>query len=202
MALRLTVCLVPLIVSGCCFNHGSDPVPLKTALAVLERDLQETAPVALTDLDGTAPGGAEKIKEAIFLAQCLSKSPNPLVPVLNGPISVAVQGSISQAGGGTGTIGVTPSLALSYTVTQAQQQQLTVPLSFISARGLPNFYLGQNLANLNGLSDDEKKKFVEQLEASQGRLRAVVDEQINAFERQKAGCPKDPLIPVAFPQIQ
>jgi hypothetical protein len=146
VALTLTQC-------GCAlFNSLSNPVPLSVALATTERDLRATSPVALSDLGTTRE---ESITAAIQAAQCIPpRSPNPLVPVITGPVSLAMQGSIQAQGGVTGS--ATPSIA--FQVTGGKQQQVTVPITFVSARGLPDFYMGQQLTNLSNLDSGSNDK--------------------------------------------
>jgi hypothetical protein len=139
----------------------SNPVPLKDALLVLDRDLRATSPARLGDVED--PKGKLAIIAAMETARCADNSPNPLEPIITGAIAVALQGSITKASGGTGTISTAPSLGYTYTVTGGQQQQVTIPITFVPLRTVPDFYLGQNLANFNGMSDDAKKPYVEAL---------------------------------------
>lgn len=142
------ILICPTILASCNWEtFGSRTIPLSAALQIVEHDVSSTSPVVLGNI-GSVNFNRDDITKAIHQAQCISGTSNPLVPVLSGPISIALQGSIQQAGGVTPTISATPSLALSYTVTQGEQQQVTVPITFVALSGLPNFYMGQNLANL------------------------------------------------------
>lgn len=155
---------------GCCLlNGGSAPVPLASALAITERDLRASSPVALSDL-GTAREDA--IANAIKAAQCAKpQTPNPLVPVITGPVSLALQGSIQTQGGINGS--ATPSI--SFQVTQAKQQQVTVPLTFVSASGLPDFYMGQQLTNLSNLDSGGNDKSAEGTRVSASKTALVAE---------------------------
>jgi hypothetical protein len=159
MSLRMLCFVVlPLCLCACITPKTPSPkdsvwVPLPTALQVVARDLNQSMPVVLSDIQGAE--GKQKLKDAIKAFQCADKSADPPLLVITGPVSLALQGSIqiqNQIGGGVGY----PTLAqLSYQVqvAKAQQQQLTVPITFVAASALPNFFLGQNLTNVSALPD-------------------------------------------------
>lgn len=181
MKIRIACCMGALLVQGCVpalKPDESTPVGLADALHVLQDQLQGAAPVTLGTIDTNA--GKEEFAKAAKQAQCADKIANPLMPVITGAISVALQGSITKASAGTLTASLTPSGAYQYTVTRGQQQQVTVPLTFVPLSGIPNFYLGQNLANLNGLSDDQKKPFISLLMEKRKKLDTEVTKAIDA----------------------
>lgn len=204
--------------SGCPLPaSASKPVALNDALAIVENDLRASGPVELSDISSVRKDSVrkDKISQEIFTAQCASRkvdpktkvpipgtgTPNPLVPVVTGPISMALQGSIQQAPGVTVTGSATPSAALSYTITQAQQQQVTVPITFVSARGLANFYMGQNLANLTNLEKEDKAPFVKQILKNQADLSKIADATIAAYPEDDATCPNDLTSPAPVPPV-
>jgi hypothetical protein len=194
--------IVVLSMPGCVVHVSPDesnPVPIKVALEVVERDLKDAAPVKLGDID--LAQGKIDIAGAMTTAQCADHSANPLMPVISGPMSLALQGSISKASGGSATVAAAPSLGFQYTVTHGQQQQVTLPVSFVPLRAVPDFYLGQNLANFNGLSDAEKKKYVDQLEP---KRKAIADLIANLPPFDDSKCPQDstkqPIVP--FMRVQ
>ena len=85
----------------------SQPVRLKVALELVERELREVAPVALSDANpGLDPGGT--LGNEIVKAQCKNHSANPVIAVLNGPFTLALQGAISLAGSGGFTVSAAP----------------------------------------------------------------------------------------------
>jgi hypothetical protein len=174
--------------SGCAWlNSLSNPVPLSVALATTERDLRATSPVALSDLGTTREGS---IVAAIQAAQCIPpQSANPLVPVITGPVSLAMQGSIQAQGGVTGS--ATPSIA--FQVTGGKQQQVTVPITFVSASGLPDFYMGQQLTNLSNLDSGGNDKTNEGARVSAGKtaLVAAILDRREALKKLVAQVEKD-----------
>jgi len=93
------------------------------------------------------------------------------VPVVTGPVSIALQGSVQWQG--TGTASATPSLA--FAVTMGKQQQVTVPITFVSALGLPGFYMGQQLATLANLDAGSADKTAAGRQVSQRKTAAVSD---------------------------
>jgi len=175
----------------------SNPVPLKDALAVLDRDLRSTYPARLGAVD--TPEGVAAITQVLITARCADDSVDPLQPVITGAISIAVQGSISKAAGATGTVGATPSLALAYTVTHGQQQQITLPMTFVPLRTLPDFYLGQNLANFNGLTDAQKKPFVDKLIFKQQLLTKLIADLPTYDKAKCTDTQKHPVVPYSMP---
>jgi len=53
-------------------------------------------------------------------------------------------------------------------VTGGKQQQVTVPITFVSASGLPDFYMGQQLTNLANLDSGANDKTAEGARVSAG----------------------------------
>jgi hypothetical protein len=196
---KLLLCLIAVATQGCVIHLApdeSDPVPLKYALAVVDRDLRNTSPATLGDVESV--DGKAKIVAAIKVARCADDSENPLEPVITGAISVALQGSISKAKGGTGTVSATPSLAYAYTVTKGQQQQVTVPITFVPLKTLPDFYLGQNLANFNGISDKDKKSFVDELLRKRHLLQDLIAKLAAYNKGECSDEEKNPIVPYSL----
>ena len=209
----LLIAALTVAISGCAWlNSLSNPVPLSVALATTERDLRATSPVALSDM-GTSREGS--IVAAIQAAQCIPpRSANPLVPVITGPVSLAMQGSIQTQTGLTGS--ATPSIA--FQVTGGKQQQVTVPITFVSASGLPDFYMGQQLTNLTNLDSGGNDKTAEGARVSAGKtalVAAILDRRealktlVTQVERDFAttvqGCKPDKYgnySPPIIPQLQ
>lgn len=190
--------LVPLLLAGCerWTDQLSKPVPIQDALGILEQDLQRSSPVVLADVGTTRE---DAIVAEIASAQCAAKTVNPLVPVVTGPVSLALQGSIQYQA--TGTASATPSVA--FAITPAKQQQVTIPITFVSAEGLPNFYMGQqltNLANFDRGSDDKteagnkvaasKTAAVQTILDKRDKLQTLVDKAKNGFNL--GNCKPDP----------
>lgn len=152
MSLRVP-CLAVLCLCLCaCLTlkpEESEYVPLSTALQVVARDLNQATPVVLTDIDkdqGTA------LKNAIKAFQCADQTADPPLFVITGSVSLQLQGSI-QKQGQVGANAAPPYFQFQVQKTKAQQQQLTVPITFVAASALPNFFLGQNLTNMSTLPD-------------------------------------------------
>ena len=176
------------------------------------RDLRATSPVALSDL-GT--NREDSITAAIQAAQCIPpRSPNPLVPVITGPVSLVMQGSIQAQAGVTGS--ATPSIA--FQVTGGKQQQVTVPITFVSARGLPDFYMGQQLTNLSNLDSGSNDKTTDGAKVSAQKtalvaaildrreaLKKLVAQVEKEFDTTVKGCKPDKYgnySPPIIPQLQ
>jgi hypothetical protein len=132
--------------------EDSEYVPLSTALQVVARDLNQATPVVLSDVD---KDGAHALKDAIKAFQCADKTADPPLFVITGPVSLQLQGSIQRQAQAGGQAGFPAAGQFSFQVqkTKAQQQQLTVPITFVAASALPDFFLGQNLTNVSTLPD-------------------------------------------------
>jgi hypothetical protein len=195
---------------GC--TYLSQPVPIKDAMAIVERDLNDASPVALADV-GT--GREDVIKVAIRTAQCVQRTANPFVPVITGPVSLALQGSIQNQGALAGS--ATPSLT--FTITQGKQQQVTVPITFVSALGLPNFYMGQQLANLTNLDSGANDKSqtgkqvsgykttaVNSIWINTNNLQALTQKTVDSYDVSGLQCTSDkygiPFVPPLIPNLR
>lgn len=193
-------------------DSNSTPVPLASALAITERDLRAASPVVLADV-GTER--EEAIVSAIQAAQCVEpRTANPFVPVMTGPVSLALQGQIQAQSSLTGGA----PLGFTFQVTRSKQQQVTVPVTFVSATGLPDFYMGQQLtelANLDAGSKDatsegptvsaRKSKLVAEILDRRDGLVKLVDKAKKDYGTTIAHCKADKYGvygPPFIPQLQ
>jgi hypothetical protein len=150
MSLRLPSLAVLCLCLCACLTlkpEESEYVPLSTALQVVARDLNQATPVVLTDIDKNQ-GAA--LKNAIKAFQCANQTADPPLFVITGSVSLQLQGSIQKQGGANAA---PPYFQFQVQKTKAQQQQLTIPITFVAASALPNFFLGQNLTNVSTLPD-------------------------------------------------
>jgi hypothetical protein len=124
--------------------------------------MRSTASVQLATYDADVSQKDPKLLESLFTPlaqhiarlQCDSKNVNPLVAVVTGAVSLAVQVTTTETGTAQLNISWPPSGSLGGSYAKAQQEGITVPITFVSASNLPDFYLGQVLpyfANLGGL---------------------------------------------------
>jgi hypothetical protein len=161
--------------------EAASPVPLNLALAEMQSNLNRVHVVVLSDAQFLYStnlkdqAAVTRLRDVIAEAQCFSwavvvdkhgnpilekdgtpkrerdpglRTKNPLIPVVTGAAQLTVQGQISTAG--TFTISGNPSVG--GTATRQAQQQLMVPISLVSLSNIENFYLGQQLANLQYLT--------------------------------------------------
>jgi hypothetical protein len=161
LAVSATACAAWVI--GC----GGAPPSLKTGMHAIERDVQETTPVTLSDLDPVvvaawttkhphpvaAPKSlddlspSDRVVQEIQWGQCQSKSANPLVPVVSGAFTLALQGNLTWGGSAGASEGATgPGATLGVTFTVSKQQTVTVPVTFVTAANLGTFYMSQMMA--------------------------------------------------------
>jgi hypothetical protein len=202
--LWLTVMLAPLVASCSLERKGSEPISIKEGLALVERDLAETNPVVLSDV----PNNPDAVGASILAAQCLYQVANPPVPVITGPISVALTGTFTQTPSAQiGWTATGPGAQLGFQVAKAEAQALTVPVTFIAATSLPNVYLQQQLAYLTGFDpkDSHKADFVNQAINVQKALTPIVENAIRNWPGDRGMCPKnvkDAISGPSIPQLQ
>jgi hypothetical protein len=195
--------------------YWSTPISIKEGLAVVERDLAQANPVVLSEVPPVSkspqpgPDWTDSIRKAIFAAQCLNRVNNPPVPVLTGAISVALTGQFTTTP--SAQIGWTagPSGQLGFQVSISQTQGLTIPIQFISARALPNFYLQQNLAMLQYADDKTKATLIPDIVSTRQRLEDVVTSAIQDYPEDSGICPAtldqalvaSPIVPATTPPV-
>lgn len=180
------VSAIMLCLQGCITwsPQASTPVPLNEALRIVARDLNAAAPVVLSD----TKNAAQPLRDAIKARQCATGRANPPLPVITGPISLQLQGTFTgQAQGGFPT-------AFQLQATRAQQQQLTVPITFVPASALSNFFLGQNVPNVSGvptasqLNDNQYSDnitLIKQLLVKAAAIGKVANAQIADYKRNQ-----------------
>jgi hypothetical protein len=182
-------------------------IPFDQGLEAVNKAVKDANPVRLSDYDSDVTNGSQlnnvftPFAQFVASRQCAYRAANPLVPVIAGPISLAVQ--VSNAEGGTAqlTISATPGLQLGGTYTRTEQTGITAPIALVSAINVPDFYLGQVLpyfANLGGLpsaptgggtlTEGQKKVQTILLHELQTRdaLRTVVTKQIGDYQAAPA----------------
>lgn len=206
------VCAIPLCLQGCITftPQESKPVALSQALQIVAHDLNAAAPVVLSDLECKDQNGHDitpeecvkrkkPLKDAIKARQCAIQQADPPLPVITGPVSLALQGSIQQVDQGSG--GLTfpgGTFGFQVQVTKSQQQQLTVPITFVPASALGNFFLGQNVSNFSGLPDKglqdgaDKVTFVKKLIYKAELIQKTAREQIKDFPPTDCPDPNKP----------
>lgn len=159
---------------------ASRPIPLKDALAILQQDLRDVAPVTLTDVGGVGEGELRVINE-IGMEQCKQDTANPLMPVLNGPLNLQLFGQF-QIGGEIGFSVTAPvSLTVSAGVNQQQGQQIAVPISFVALAGLADFHFGQDMANFSNLPDNLKTAQATELLRTREKIRTLTRKLMESY---------------------
>lgn len=188
---RLCVALAVACLQGCITYspEASTPVRLEDALKIVARDLNKASPVVLSDIheDGKSP-----LKEAIRARQCATSQADPPLPVITGPVSLQLQGQIQgqvQGGAGIGTA------SFQVQATRSQQQQLTIPITFVPASALANFFLGQNVPNVSGIpkkadmpkgyDGDDSVSLILKLVGKASAITNATKSQIDAFQNLK-----------------
>ena len=184
------------------FEKASEPISIKKGLALVEHDLAQAAPVVLSDVARNPTG----FSSAIFNAQCLNGVANPPVPVIVGPIQVALTGSFTTTPSAqVGWNATGPSGQLGFQVAAARTQGLTIPVTFVSASALPDVYLSQSLSYLTGLDpqDEEKISLVKEIVSTRDNiLEPIVKDAIQAYPGNIVNCPsslKDVLVAPVIP---
>jgi hypothetical protein len=150
-------------------------VSLDEALGSVEQDLRKASPVSLADIASSIATRRDRALNVIRATQCRDSLEKPLVPVVSGAVSVALQGSITDARAETGNVSPTPSLQFAVTVTRGQQQQVTLPILFVSALGLADFYLGIKLGNLANMPDANKAPYIAEFSAVRDSISTAVN---------------------------
>jgi hypothetical protein len=202
---------------GCSAMHqvekeGTKPVPFETALHQLEVDLGRVHIIVPSSLLAVDWAHWEKAKEVADIDNILADSQcydidaktgkadpalrnrNPLIPVSTGPLQLTVQGQLSEAG--TFTISITPSAG--GTITRQTQQQVMMPLTLVSLTTVPEFYVGQQMTNIQYVtlvtafkSTDAKKADIEYKQIADyvasilevaSRLSAVTERALKQFD--------------------
>jgi len=191
MSLRMPCLgLLVLFLCSCALTlkpEDSEYVPLSTALQVVARDLNQATPVVLSDVD---KDGAKALKDAIKAFQCADKTADPPLFVITGPVSLQLQGSIQRQAQAGGQAGFPAAGQFSFQVqkTKAQQQQLTVPITFVAASALPDFFLGQNLTNVSTLPDLPDPKDPSKPDPKVAPMKGSGDGTRTASDSSSPGC--------------
>jgi hypothetical protein len=186
---------------------GPPAVDFAEGMKHLNDGMKIAHPLQLSDYD-TDVGGVNDLQtlftplsQYVASLQCTYETSNPVVPVVTGPVSLAVQVSTTKTGTAQVTIAAPlPSGQIGGSYARADQEGVTIPITFVSAINLSDFYLGQVMpyfANLGGLPAPpvggqltEGQKRVERmiLHELQTRdaIRKVVADRINEYLKARS----------------
>jgi hypothetical protein len=132
----------------------SRPISLRVALLGLENDLRDATLVSMQDAISTDAVRKAKFEAEMRQEQCFYQTPDPSVPILVPPVSLALQGTFTSTGQFQVTAtGPAPGGSLGGSVAQAESQLVTLPMNFSILSHMPDVYMGQNLTYLSGLPD-------------------------------------------------
>lgn len=173
-------------------NESATP-SLSQALQAVENNVREAALVTLSNFDVDAPPATiaqarKTLKEEVQDAQCIQAAANPLLPVISGAFSLSLQGAITK--GSTTSASASIPLGLTggyqYQISTNQQQQVTVPVTFVSALELGSFYFGEQASQLSDMKRG-KATAIENLHCAMEDIDRVVEAQVNAYMKAKDG---------------
>lgn len=180
---------------------------LADALQAVENNVRQASLVTLSDFYWNAPPVVRDeantdLHKDVQEAQCLQKVANPLLPVISGAYSVALQGAITKAAtGSAGGTAAPPGMSVKYQyqVSTKQQQQVTVPITFVSALELGNFYFAYQARELSDLGAGKTKALCH-LATERHNISSAVLRQVKAYNPNM--CPKtsgreNPIAPTA-----
>ncbi len=182
---RLALLLVLAPLSACA--TAVKPITIAQALSALQSQLQEAGAI---NPNGASPA---QFAKSVRTAQCQAASADPEVPILAHDITIDLTGSFTANGGFAVGPAITggPPFGVSASLTRAQTQGLTLPLSFAALSSLPDVMASQRLALLLDLPMSEKAAGTRGVLAERDVLRRRIRMLIHGFNpaRCQAGAP-------------
>ena len=172
--LLLLLALAPL--AACA--TASKPLTIAQALGALQEQLQAAGAISAS---GATPA---QFARSVRLAQCQAGRADPEVPVLAHDITVDLTGGFTSNGGFAVGPAITggPPFGFSGSLTRAQTQGLTLPLTFAALSSLPDVVASQRLALFSDLPPRARSVAVHRALVARDGLRLRVGRLIRGFD--------------------
>lgn len=157
--------VLAIALSGCAMQP-KDATTISAAIAGVEADLAKNGVVSVSHLQTWSPAQLSAFSANVKALQCAQKSPDPIVAMIAGPVTMGLSGSFTQSGSFSITAStMAPAFGLQSEASRTKSQTLTLPVQFVPLSALADAeaqreveYAGSMLAQNDDLRHQEGQR--------------------------------------------
>ena len=162
--MRLAI-LAALALGGCAL-HSPEPITISAAIAGVEADLAKNGVVSVSHVQTWTTEQLSAFSGNVRALQCVQKTPDPIVSMIAGPVTMGLSGSFTQSGSFSVTASsLTPTFGLQAESERTRGQTLALPVQFVPLSALADAeaqreveYAGAMLSQNDDLRHEEGQR--------------------------------------------
>lgn len=174
--------IVLAIALSSCAMQPKDATTISEAIAGVEADLAKNGVVSVSHLKTWSPAQLSAFSANVKALQCAQKSPDPLVAMIAGPVTMGLSGSFTQSGSFSVTAStMAPAFGLQSEASRTKSQTLTLPVQFVPLSALADAeaqreveYAGSMLAQNDDLRHQEGRRIQDDRAALSQEVQSLI----------------------------
>lgn len=145
--------------------HAPPPpsVDLSTAILTIQKEIVKSKTFPIANYVTWTNDQKQSFKEMVHVEQCKQGTADPILPIITGPLSLALTGSFTSSGSfQISNVATAPSLSLSGSSSRYVGQNVGGHVSFVSLSSVPSTEQEQEAERAGGLlsQSDRNRDFV------------------------------------------
>ncbi len=194
-ALPALALLTVTLVSGCSAGSPST-VTISEAISGIQMDLTKTGVVSVSGVQTWTTDQTARFDTNVQALQCAQQTSDPVVAMIAGPVTMALNGTFSQSGSFTASVSsMVPVFGLQADASRTKSQTLDLPIQFVPLSALPDAEMAREVGYAGDLltqSDALRQSEGDRITASRDALTQQVQKLIGLFP---GSCPTEPVHP-------
>lgn len=159
----MRVAIVLAIALSGCAMQPKEVTTISAVIAGVEADLSKNGVVSVSHVQEWTPDQLSAFSANVKALQCVQKTPDPIVSMIAGPVTMGLSGSFTQSGSFSVTASsLTPTFGLQAEAARTRGQTLSLPVQFVPLSALADAeaqreveYAGSMLAQNDDLRHEE-----------------------------------------------
>ncbi|AHK72197.1 hypothetical protein AD931_02385 [Gluconobacter oxydans] len=167
-----------LLALSACSAGSVAPVTISQAIAGVQADLTKAGVVSVSGVQNWTADQAARFDANVRALQCAQHTPDPVVAMIAGPVTMELSGTFSQSGSfSVSEASAMPVFGLQADASRTRGQTLNVPVQFVPLSALPSAEAGRQVGyagTLLGQNDAVRQDVAGRIEADQAALAAHI----------------------------
>ncbi|MBS1040719.1 hypothetical protein JK203_07640 [Gluconobacter cerinus] len=127
-----------LLLSGCVFGSG-EQTSVSAALAGVQKDLAKAGVVSVSEVQDWSTEQSHRFDGNVRALQCSQHTLDPVVALVSGPVTMQLNGSLTQSGSfSVSALTTVPVIGIAADASRSKTQQLSLPVQFVPLSALPD----------------------------------------------------------------
>jgi len=173
---RLLLC--GLLALSACSAGSVSPVTISQAIAGVQADLTKADVVSVSGVQHWTADQAARFDANVRALQCAQQTPDPVVAMIAGPVTMDLSGSFSQSGSfSVSASSALPVFGLQADASRTKGQTLNVPVQFVPLSALADAEAGRQVGYagaLLGQNDAVRERVAARIEADRAAPAAHI----------------------------